>query len=398
LKKRFQSGKILAVSIGHLFHDIYSSFLSPMLPLLVDKLGIPLSMAGMLDAIKNSPSLFTPFLGLLGDRVSVKYFVIFTPGITAVIMSLIGVAPSYTVVAIMIFVMGISAILFHIPSPVLIKKFSADKTGTGMSYYMLGGELSRTLGPLIITGAITIWDFEGTWRLIPFGLAASFVLYLKLKDFKMDKDPVRKQDRVKPGAAVRKLIPLLSSIGGFLFFNTSMKIAVTLYLPAYLVDQGRTLMSASLLLAVLQLSGAVGTLFAGVISDRIGRKATLLISGLACPLLMWLFMAAGDAFIIPILAALGFFLFASGPIILALVQDADCGSPSFANGLYMTIGFIIRSMIVFFVGHYIEKIGFEVTYKVSAVLAVGVLPFIFLIPEKKKSVTLKGAGGIIDKK
>jgi MFS transporter, FSR family, fosmidomycin resistance protein len=108
-----------------------------MLPLLVDKLGIPLSMAGMLDAIKNSPSLLNPFLGLMVDRVAMKYFVIFTPG---------------------------------------------------MSCYMLGGELSRTLGPLIITGAITLWGFEGTWRLIPFGLAASLMLYFKLKDFEMDRD------------------------------------------------------------------------------------------------------------------------------------------------------------------------------------------------------------------
>lgn len=139
MKKPFQSGKILVISLGHLFHDVYSSFLSPLLPLLVNKLGIPLSLAGMLDVIKSSPTLFNPFLGLLVDRICVKYFVIITPAITAIIMSLIGMAPSYAVLAIMVFVMGISATLFHIPSPVLIKSFSADKTGTGMSWYMLGG-------------------------------------------------------------------------------------------------------------------------------------------------------------------------------------------------------------------------------------------------------------------
>jgi MFS transporter, FSR family, fosmidomycin resistance protein len=382
--KKFQSGKILAISFGHLFHDIYSSFLSPMIPLLVSKLGISLSLAGFLDVIKNSPSLLNPFLGLMADRICVKYFVIFTPSITAVIMSLIGIAPSYSILAIMVFVMGISSTLFHIPSPVLIKNLSADKTGRGMSYYMLGGELSRTLGPLIITGAITIWGFEGTWRLIPFGLAASFVLYIKLKNFSIDKDVDQKQIRIKTSTAFKELIPLLSYLGGFLFFMTALKLAVTLYLPAYLVNQGKTLISASFSLAVLQFSGAAGTLFAGPISDKIGRKTTLLISSIACPILMWLFIIVNDTFMLPILAALGFFLFSSGPVILALVQDANSHSPSFANGMYMTSSFIIRSIIILLVGHYIEKFGYNLTYKISAILAIGAIPFTLFIPLKMK--------------
>lgn len=383
MRERFQRGRVIAVSVGHLFHDVYSSFLSPLLPLLVEKLGITLSMAGMLDAIKSSPSLFNPFLGLLVDRVSVKYFVILTPAVTAIVMSLIGVAPSYAVVVIMVFVMGVSSTLFHIPSPVLIKKFSADRTGRGMSFYMLGGELSRTFGPLIITGAITIWGLEGTWRLIPVGLAASLALYFVLREYRGDEDASHNCERVRAGAAVRELAPLLTSLGGFLFFTMAVKVAVTLYLPAYLVGQGKTLMSASLSLSVLQFSGAAGTLFAGCLSDRIGRRTTLLVSGVACPILMWLFLVSGDAFSIPILAALGFFLFAPGPVLLALVQDTNSESPSFANAIYMTMSFTIRSLMVFLVGHFIGRIGFDATYRIAAVWAVGVLPFMLFIPEKR---------------
>jgi MFS transporter, FSR family, fosmidomycin resistance protein len=382
--RQFQRGRVVAVSIGHLFHDVYSSFLSPLLPLLVEKLGITLSMAGMLDVIKSAPSLLNPFLGLLVDRIRVKYFVILTPAVTAVIMSLVGVAPSYAVVVIMIFVMGVSSTLFHIPSPVLIKRFSADRTGAGMSYYMLGGELSRTLGPLIITGAVSLWGLEGTWRLIPVGLAASVVLYFVLADINDGAHNSARPDKSKTQSAIRELTPLLAALGGYTFFMMSMKVAVTLYLPAYLVDQGKSLMSASVSLSVLQFAGAVGTLFAGSISDRIGRKTTLFIAGLASPILMWLFVVSGDALARPILAALGFFLFASGPVILALVQDANSSSPSFANGTYMTVNFITRSLMVFLVGHFIGRIGFDLTYRIAAIMAVGVLPVVLLIPERKK--------------
>ncbi len=384
MKKKFQADKVLVLSAGHLLHDIYSSFLAPLLPLLVRKLGITLSMAGMLDVVRNSPSLLNPFFGMMVDRIRLKYFVIFTPAVTAIVMSLLGIAPSYAVLLIMVFVTGISAVLFHIPTPVLIKRFSADKTGTGMSFYMLGGELSRTLGPLVITAAVTAWGLDGTWRLIPFGIAASSILFFKLRDFDTVERSGTEGRGIKRRKVLRELVPHFFPLGGFLFFITAMKVVVTLYLPAYFVDQGQTLIRASFFLAVLQFAGAVGTLIAGYVSDRIGRKNTLFISGLVCPLLLWLFTAVDGGLKLPVLAVLGFFLFSSGPVVLTLVQDASPKSPSFANGIFMTMSFLIRSIIVFFTGYLIERVGYDFTYKVCAVAALGALPCILFIRERGK--------------
>ena len=154
-KKKFQFGNVLTVSFAHLSHDIYSAFLAPLLPLLISKLGITLSMAGLLDVTRKLPSLFNPFVGLIADRVCVRYFIIITPAITGIAMSLLGIASSYPILLILLFVAGISNTLFHVPSPVMIKHVSAEQVGKGMSYYMLGGELARTLGPLLITAAIS---------------------------------------------------------------------------------------------------------------------------------------------------------------------------------------------------------------------------------------------------
>ena len=48
---RFQTGKIMALSIAHFIHDVYSSFLSPLLPLLIEKLSLTLTQAGFLSTI-----------------------------------------------------------------------------------------------------------------------------------------------------------------------------------------------------------------------------------------------------------------------------------------------------------------------------------------------------------
>ena len=165
---QFQTSNVLTISIAHLVHDIYSSFLAPILPLLIEKLGISYSLAGLLSVLQRIPSLLNPIIGLIADKVSVRYFLVIAPALTATVMSLLGVTTHYTVLAILLFIMGLSAALFHVPGPVMIKHVSGDRIGKGMSFYMLGGELARTLGPLIILAAVSLWGLEGTYKLIPF--------------------------------------------------------------------------------------------------------------------------------------------------------------------------------------------------------------------------------------
>jgi FSR family fosmidomycin resistance protein-like MFS transporter len=384
MKNKFQTGKVITLSIGHFFHDIYTAFLAPMLPLLIGKYGISLSMAGLLDVVRKIPSLFNPLIGLVADKVSVKYLVILSPGITAICMSLLGISPSYVVLLILLFVTGISSALFHVPAPVLVKHFSGEKTGTGMSFFMVGGELARTLGPLLITAALSFWGLEGSYRVMPLGIIASFVLFIKLKDLKSLNN--NKNNKKQKGAkeTVKELIPFYIFIGGFQLFRAGMKSALTLYLPIYLIGKGESLWFAGISLSILQLAGAAGTFGTGYISDKISHRNTLLITAIACPFLMWAFISFDEIMMILLLILLGIFLFASGPVLLALVQETNTERPAFINSIYMSINFIISSVMVFIVGVLGDKIGLEVTFKICALLAFLSVPFIFILPKRKK--------------
>lgn len=184
-KKEFKKAEVFTLSAAHLSHDTFSAMLPALLPLLIDKLGISLSMSAMLDIVRRIPALFNPFLGLLAERTGIRYFVILTPGITATSMGLVGVAPSFWVLLVLLFVAGISAALFHVRSPVMVREVSGARVGTGMSFFMVGGELARTVGPLLVIGAVSWWGLEQTYRLIPIGLAASLVLFVKLRNYKV---------------------------------------------------------------------------------------------------------------------------------------------------------------------------------------------------------------------
>ncbi|MCK5453135.1 MAG: MFS transporter, partial [Calditrichia bacterium] len=280
MDKKFQTGRVVTISFAHLLHDTYTAFLAPMLPLLISKHGLSLSMAGLLDVIRKIPSLFNPFIGLLADKVCVKYLVIFTPAISAISMSLLGLAPSYLILFILLFVAGISSTLFHVPSPVMIKHFSGDKTGRGMSYYMFGGEMARTLGPLLITAGLSVWGLEGSYRVMPIGLLASIILYFKLKDVTSIH---QNNNKIVKGAGetIKELVPFFIFITGFQLFRAGMKSALTLYLPTYLTAKGQSLWIAGISLSVLQFAGAAGTFAAGYISDRISHRNMLFIIAIA---------------------------------------------------------------------------------------------------------------------
>jgi FSR family fosmidomycin resistance protein-like MFS transporter len=373
---KFKKPDVIILSLAHLAHDTFSSFLAPLLPLLITKLGMSLSMSALLDVSRRIPALFNPVLGLLAEKTGVKYFVILTPAITAISMGLVGLANSYAVLFILLFVAGISAALFHVPTPVIVKEASGNKVGTGMSFFMVGGELARTLGPLLVISAVSLWSLEEIYRLIPLGVLASLVLYIKLKDLDVNRQVQKTKEKGDTRKLLRLYWPLFSVIGGFLCFQSAMKSALTLYLPVYLTDQGSSLWFAGISLSVLQFFGVIGTFCAGNISDKIGRQNTLVISSIGSVVAMALFILTQN---IILLAILGLFLFASGPVLMASIQDTNSNMPTFMNSMYMFINFGVSSILVFALGFLGDWIGLERTYELCVLFALGTIPLAFLL-------------------
>ncbi len=389
-KDGFDKKRVLAISTGHFVHDCYTSFLAPALPLIIDKLGISYGMTGLLAVIQRIPSLFNPIVGIIAERPVMRYMVIFSPSLTALFMSLIGVAPGYIFLAILLFFSGISSTLWHIPTPVMVKKFSGKRTGKGMSYFMVGGELARTAGPMIILGVISWWGLEGTWKMMPLGFVASLVLYLNFRNANFK--PATSSRHHTEGSYWQIFIRYSAAFaltGGFTLFRAGMKSSLTYYLPTFLTSTGNTLQYAELALTVIQLSGAMGALFAGTISDRIGRNRTLLVISLVTPLLTFLFLNLKGFWIFPVLIPLGFFLFAPVSVMLATVQDLNTEKKAFVNSIYMTLNFFVSVMIYPLVGAIIDRVGFMPTFRAMAFIGFGATLIVLLTWNKMVHITDK---------
>ncbi len=381
---RFDKKKVLTVGASHTLHDVYTSFLAPLIPLLTEKLGFSLSMAGLLTVVQRLPSLFNPLLGLVADKLVIRWFLILSPLVSILSMGLVGVAHSVAMLAVLLFICGISSGVYHTTAPVIMKQVSGTKIGTGMSFFMFGGELARTIGPMIIIGAVSLWGLEGTWRVIPFGLVGVLILYSQLHTLPdvRRKTLHKDQSREPVKAALKKMKPLFFIIAPMLLFRAFSKTALTTFLPAYLVEDGYDPLKAGMVLALLEGIAAIATLASGALSDTIGRKKILVAIMLVSPVLMYLFTITEGAVRLSIVGLMGAFFFASTPVFLAMVHDLNSDYPALANGIFMSINFAMSSIVSILVGHWGDQYGLHHTYQLTALLTVGAIPFTFMIGSK----------------
>lgn len=161
----FETRSVVAISGGHFTHDSYTAFLPSLLPLLIERLSLSLAMAGSLALFLQLPSLLNPLIGHLADRLQSRLFVVLAPGVTATFMVLLGMSESYFQLIFLLLCAGLSVASFHAPAPALVARVSGDRVGRGMSFFMTGGELGRTVGPVLAAWAASRWGLEGIYPL-----------------------------------------------------------------------------------------------------------------------------------------------------------------------------------------------------------------------------------------
>jgi FSR family fosmidomycin resistance protein-like MFS transporter len=375
---RFQTDKVLLISGSHFIHDIYSSFLSPFLPLLISKFGLSMFLAGTLTVVFRLPSMFNPIIGIISDRFELGILAVVAPAVTAIAMSLMGMAPNYSILCILLLTAGVSAAVFHVLGPPMIARLSGFSLGKGMGFWMTGGEIARTIGPLLAVWTVTTLSLEGSYPVMIVGIMASIFLLIRLKGLS-SKSPYQSQQNLRE--VWRSMRGVMIPLTGIIISRGFLIGTLAAFLPTYIVSSGKSLWMGGISLTVLELAGIVGTLLGGILSDRIGRHLVLLMTMPISSLLMLSVLYAPDLMLLPLLVLLGLTAFACAPVIMAVVQD-QCGkNRGAANGLYMMISFLSTAAVVVFVGWLSDLVGISMAFTVSALMGLTGVPFILFLPK-----------------
>lgn len=374
----FQTEQVLTVASAHFTHDTFSAFVAPLLPVIQAKLSINYTQSGTLVALMQLPSLLNPFIGYMADRISLRYFVILAPAVTATLMSVMGLAPNYLVLALLLLATGVSVAAFHAPAPAMIARLAGRRVGTGMSVFMAAGELGRTVGPVIVAWAVAYIGLEGMWRLAFVGWAVSAILYWRLRHISARPAPKAAVMREVFWPRAKRIFPLLIALQ---LCRSLLLGAMTTYLPLFMTDVvNAEFWLAATALTILEGAGVVGALTAGTTSDRLGRYRVLFVQLLISPLLLLSFVYIDNQWALPLLLLLGFFAISPTPVLLALVQDKFADSRAFANGIFLASNFLIRALGIWLVGFLADRIGLSNAFLVSGFVALGSLVPLLILP------------------
>ncbi len=386
LEKDFQPGKIIIFSVTHFVHDIYTAFISPLLPIVIKRLGLTFLKAGILLPAFRIPVLIQPFIGYHADRGRALKFLPLALVITSISMSLFASVNSYYMAFVILFITGISAAFYHAPAVFLIGNFSGPRTGTGMAVFMTGGELARAMGPLYIVTILNFIPLKYSLIASLPGLIFSVILFLSVPE-------VSKKSYVK-GQDKRIVFSDLFRYGGkglyylifISIFQSFTKFSFTLFLPTFMKELGFKLFIAGSSLTALEFTGAIGALTGGTVSDFLGKKRFLILSTVAVPTFINLFLIS-DSLSIKILFLMleGIFMFSISPVRYALGQELIPEFKGTVSSLLMALSFFTTTFASIVTGYLGDILGLYNAFKIISFIPLITIPVIILLPENKKS-------------
>ena len=151
----------------------------------------------------------------------------------------------------------------------MVYKVSGGRTGRAMSFYMTGGELARTVGPLVIISAVSLFGFENYYPVMIFGILATGIMYVSFKDIPISVGS-------GPPPSVRKVFGEMRSVllplSFIVTFRGFMHASLTAFLPLFIIQQTSNVWLAGISLAIFEGAGVIGILTLGTLSDRLGAS------------------------------------------------------------------------------------------------------------------------------
>ena len=382
----FQAGRVVTVASAHMLHDMYTSFLAPLLPVFMGSMALSKTQAGLLMVFWQGPSLLQPLVGHLADRINLRYLVFLSPALAAVIMSMLGVAPNYAIVALLLTVLGISSASFHAVASVMAGNLSGRRLGLGTGLWMFGAEFGRTIGPLLVVTAIRLLTLRGLPWLMIIGLLGATMLYIRLRDVPFR--PAHTGEVLPWRQALKGMERLMLPLVGIIVARAFVAAALSTYLPTFLREEGADLWLAGASLSVYEAAGTVGALLGGWLSDQLGRRTMLFISLVAAGPLMLLFLSTNGWMRLLSLLLLGFAVLSNLGVIMAMVQESHPQNRALANGVYLALAFLSNSGMSVIVGALGDLFGLRLAFTAAAFAPLLGSALVLLLPRQNAQSAL----------
>jgi FSR family fosmidomycin resistance protein-like MFS transporter len=369
-----------ALSAGHAATDFANGALPALLPFFVDRFSLSYTLAAALVlASAASSSLIQPLFGAISDRRGALWLLPSGVALAGIGIALAAAAPSYWLVVLLVVVSGLGVAAYHPEGSKFAAYASGRRRASGMSLFSIGGNVGYALGPTATTPLVLAFGLTGGLLLALPCVAVAGVLLLAapfLGGFAPARDAhTESAGEDRPGA--------LALLLGVIAFRSVAWFGLITFVPLWEVSLGHSKSHGSHLLSLMLLAGGIGTLAAGPIADRFGRRPVVVASMLGvCPLAFVYVLVGGVPGAIA-LALVGICVISTFGVTMVMAQEYLPRRIGMASGLSIGLSIGLGGVAAVGLGALADSVDLRSAMYAAAAAAVPGVVLALMLPSSR---------------
>jgi FSR family fosmidomycin resistance protein-like MFS transporter len=319
---------IMLVSLAHgSTHWVVATFYL-LLPSLSSGLGLNYTETGFLvtslfigSVLANLPSGM--LVDLTGRRIAIQIGSLL---LCTISLAALGVVTGFAMLCVCLGLLGIANVMWH-PAAISFLSLQLPKNrGYSMAVHSVFANLGDAAGPVAAGWMLLSLSWQHTAEIN--ALVCVICAVVMASFFGLNERSAGASRRPNARQYWSGLALLMRSRAQWSFFlmagcRTLTQTGLLAFLPLYLAhDLGMSPFAMGLAMMVLQLGGMIATPFAGILSDRIGRRPVVLAGMVSTTVVVVALTFIRDPMIyVACVSVLGFFMYATRPVIQSWQMD-----------------------------------------------------------------------------
>ena len=376
---------VWAITAAHIAVDFYMTLFPPLLAVFKLHFGLSLVQTSLLPAVVSVfGAVPQPFMGYLGDRGNRMALAAGGLLVCGIFISLIGLAPTAWILALLLFVSALGSSVFHPTAGGLVTAFAPKRPNLALSIFLTGGTLGMAISPITSTQIVERVGLPSLWLLAFPCVLISAALYWTSR-------LARSRPVVESGVKL-----------SFAFLRTAeMRPLWTLYAISVLrslihagyvgftallgAERGWTTGRIGWVLSGFLVCSTLGRLLGGYVADRASpRKLLALSSILSMP--FFVAFAAGEGSAVVGLYFVAGFIFETGlSTNIVLAQQILPRNTSMATGLMMGFAWAVAGCLLPLVGLVSETYSVSFAMTCVSLLLIPAAALVALLPSGRST-------------
>jgi MFS transporter, FSR family, fosmidomycin resistance protein len=368
-----------ALSAGHCATDFANGALPALLPFFVDRFSLSYTLAATLMlASAASSSLIQPVFGAWSDRRGALWLLPAGVALAGIGIAAAAASPSYWLVLLLVVVSGLGVAAYHPEGSKFAAYASGRKRASGMSLFSIGGNVGYALGPTATTPLVLAFGLTGGLVLAVPTLAVAALLFVAvpfLASFVPERGVQVAGGEDRPGA--------LALLLGVIAFRSVAWFGLITFVPLWEVSLGHSKSHGSHLLSLMLLAGGLGTLAAGPIADRLGRRPVLIASMFLVGPLTVVYVLVGGVLGAIALALVGICVISTFGVSMVMAQEYLPRRIGMASGLSIGLSIGLGGIAAVALGAVADSVALRAAMYAAAAAAVPGFVLAALLPSSR---------------